>query len=48
MNELLERMTYLKSLEEKSWKSERRNQNIVINEELVKNIVMNEEFVRTL
>ena len=41
LNELLERMTYLKSL------SEIRNQNIVMNEELVKNIVMNAEFVRT-
>ena len=30
---------------EKSWKSEKSNQNIVMNEEFVKNTVMNEEFV---
>ena len=39
LNELVERMTCHKSLEgkrEKSWKSEIRNQNIVINEELVR------------
>ena len=39
LNELVERMTCLNALEEKSeksWKSEIRNQNIVINEELVR------------
>ena len=31
---------------EKSWKSEKSNHDIVMNEKFAKNVVMNEEFVK--
>ena len=49
LNELVESMTCLNAHEgrgEKSWKSEKSHQNIVMTEEFAKHIVMNEEFVK--
>ena len=53
LNEVVESMTCLNTLEGKnwevgkSWKSEKSNHNIVMNEKFVKNILMNEQFVKT-
>ena len=46
LNELVEIMTCPKVFEVKSWKIENSNQNIVMNEEIVKNIVMYKEFMK--
>ena len=44
VNELVEKRTALNALEEKSWTSEKSNQDIVTNEEFVKNSEINARF----